>query len=189
MEGTNPVKDMLNVDDLLSKWKPRTKLEEVWWWIRYGIWNWIGWRGDLYRYIKRFFQRGCRGYGDCDVWDFHSYLSEVISGGVKDLIEDTSGHPCNLKNLDEWKDILTEILWTFDTASKISSGNLLYLPPHERSEKEMKKLQKFADDCEIGLNKYEITKGTKYTVMTYSECEKYEKGWFLFQKYFFNLWD
>ena len=50
------------------------------WWIRYGIWNWLE---MLPRRIYWFFQRGFNGFSDQDVWNFDSYLAEVISKGLK----------------------------------------------------------------------------------------------------------
>jgi hypothetical protein len=180
---------LIPVKTLFSKLEPRTWLQEVWWWIRHGIWNWVGYRGELWRYIARFYQRGCKGYGACDVWDAHYHLADVISNMTQDLLKQVHGHPCDLKDLDEWKDILIKILWTFDTAKKISEGDWLYLPPEHRTEKEMRKLQKFAKDCENTHDKHKITYGIRYHVMDYYECEKFELGWKLFQKYFFGLWD
>jgi len=193
MEGTNPVKEMIEsgntVESLFDKWKPRTWYQEVGWWIRHGIWNWVGYRGEVWRYLVRFWQRGIRGYGDSDVWGLNYHLAAVILGSVKELREMVHGHPCDLKDLDEWKEILEHIIWTFEVVLNIYERDWLYLEPCHRTEAEMKKLHEFARRCEEKHNKHKFLAGMKYHVMDYAECERYELGWSLFQKYFFGLWD
>jgi hypothetical protein len=46
----------------------------------YCWWNWIEERP---RAIKRFFQRGWRGWADEDTWNFDLYLARVIAEGVR----------------------------------------------------------------------------------------------------------
>jgi len=193
MEGTNPVEDMVEsgqtVKSLFDSWKPRTWYQEIWWWIQYGIWNWVGYRGEVWRYLVRFWQRGKRGYATCDVWGFHGWHSDFMVGCLKELLDMAHGHPCEVKDLNEWKSILTQILWTFDTARNISDRNWLYLPPERRTEKDYTELKDFAKRCEASYNKTRLLAGTKHHVMTYAECERYERGWELLQKYYFGLWD
>lgn len=40
-----------------------------------------------------FYQRGKRGYADCDVWDFDSYLRSIIIPGLKSLKKRAHGEP------------------------------------------------------------------------------------------------
>lgn len=63
---------------------------------------------DLSRKIKKFIQRGRRGWSDEDTWDFDSYLSEVISGGCKHLANNTHSYP-NDAGEAEWGNILIKI--------------------------------------------------------------------------------
>jgi len=194
MEGTNPVKDMVSgeklssLEDIINRWTPRTWYQEVWWWIRYGTWNWIGYRGEVWRYVVRFWQRGLKGYATCDVWGLNYYLAAVILGSVTELRNNLNGHPCDLKDLNEWKSILEQIIWTFEVVINIYDHDWMYLEPERRNAVEMKKLYKFAAECEKSHKKRGLDK-TKYHVMTYEECERYEKGWEQFQRYFFSLWD
>ena len=140
--------------------------------------------GDFFLYdIKAFIQRGSRGYANRDVWGFHRYLSEVISGGIDRLIKELHGHPCNLKTLNEWKIILEKIKKTFKTAESIDNGTLQYLSKKLFNDTERKKYIKITKE----LNK-EHSYYNKRT-MTKKENREYEKGWELFQEYFFNLWD
>ena len=192
MDGCNPVKEMeeaIPIQSLLDNWKPRTPLQEVWWWIRYGIWNWVGYRGEIWRYIVRFWQRGHKGYSTCDVWGLNYHLASVILGSVKELRDNLNGHPCDVKDLKEWEDILEHIIWTFEVVINIYDQDWLYLEPERRNPVEMKKLHEFAKDCSKKHSTNKLLAGMTYHVMTYEECERYERGWALLQKHFLGLWD
>lgn len=45
----------------------------------------VFWHHAVTRPVRRFVQRGRRGWADQDVWSFDTYLAEVISGGVEYL--------------------------------------------------------------------------------------------------------
>ena len=51
----------------------------------YGFYIWWNWLESRPREIYWFFQRGWRGYADCDTWAFDDYLCRVIIGGLKQL--------------------------------------------------------------------------------------------------------
>ena len=140
---------------------------------------------DAYREIKWFIQRGKRGYADCDVWGFDYYLSNIIVNGIKDLKEQVHGVPSDIsrkmgeshssdlkKSIKEWKRILGEIQWTFETSTKICENNWILIKD-ERTRGTYKKLEK----------------DKNFRVMTKEECKRYKNGWKLFQQYYFNLWD
>lgn len=60
--------------------KERTLLDEIRYYCFYTPLNWLD---MLPRRIYWFFQRGYRGFGDNDTWDFDHYLATVISQGLK----------------------------------------------------------------------------------------------------------
>ena len=125
---------------------------------------------DFFRYdIKYFIQRGKRGYADRDAWNFDYYLAKVISGGIDKLIKEVHGHPCDLKNIRQWKTILRKISKTFKTATKINNDELYYIT-----------------DYKINT---EYKNSKKFKVMTLKQNREYEEGWELFQQYFQGLWD
>jgi len=148
--------------------------------------------GEVYRNIRWFIQRGKRGYSDYDIWGFDYYLIKVISKGIKELQRQVHGVPGNIaekfkdKNdpdgidnaMKEWKRILGEIAWTFESAHKVNENDWILI----NNEKQRNKLTKFYD---------ELNKSQDYFcyIMTKEECKRYREGWKLFQKYFFNLWD
>jgi len=156
------------------------------------------WLRDKYLYIYRFFlhikefpqnfyleskyfiQRGLRGYSDKDVWNFDYYLSEIIIKGLKDLKNQVHGFPYDFSSkdgkevdLEGWKNVLNEIIWTFEVTKKIQNSKWY---KWNYKEKRNKSLQKF------------IQRTNKH-VMTSEEIKRYNNGWKLFQKYYFNLWD
>jgi hypothetical protein len=112
------------------------------------------------RGIKWFFQRGKKGYSDCDVWGFDSYLFEVIIGGLEQLKNNHCGCPSDLfdnnKKGDEcwkWVEVLDKIINGFKAAERIIDYDY---------------------DIETGYG------GLK---------KEFDEGIELFKKYFFGLWD
>ena len=139
---------------------------------------------DIRYYLRQFVQRGIKGYAKSDVWGFDYYLSKVIVKGLKDLKEMSHGYPCGMvgsqaialekndKGMKEWKKILDEIIWTFEVTLKVQDKDWVYIP-----------LAKYRKKFE------NQDKKRNYHIMTKTECERYKKGWKLFQQYYFDLWD
>lgn len=137
--------------------------------------------------IKTFIQRGKRGYADSDTWDFHDYLTDVITGGLKQLRKYRHGTPAIINpktgeyEYDEkrWKKILDKMIYTFETAKKIVNNypenDWLYCPTNEWDK--------------LKNMRGEFNNEGLMRVMTKKECLAYEEGWDLFKTYFFNLWD
>lgn len=124
-----------------------------------------------YRKLKYFCQRGKRGYADCDIWSFDSYLEQVIAGGCRQLKHIHHGYPAALagkndkteaqaaKRSQQWADILESIALGFEASAKL-------------------KWDEENEDIPLpGSGRYK----------TYTK--QYEKGMGLFVKYFPNLWD
>jgi len=86
---------------------------------------------DFFREIRWFIQRGKRGYADCDVWDFNSYLSRVIAAGVRELKNGT-GYPVGLSPR-KWNNVLEKIAIGFEAELLMEDSFLL---------EEAKKLEK-----------------------------------------------
>jgi len=130
---------------------------------------------DLYRLVKRVIQRGKRGWSDEDTWGLDYHLAPVIRDSVTFLRNNHHGHPADLTD-QQWIETLSEIIYTFDTATKILNDEWVGL--------QNIKGWKWA------LHEEHVQRLSKnFHVMTYEETKRYEKGWRLFQKYFFNLWD
>ena len=75
----------------------RTLLDKIQCYCFYSPLRWID---MLPRRIYWFFQRGYRGFGDNDTWDFDNYLATVISQGLREFREYYHGAKPTKKELD-----------------------------------------------------------------------------------------
>ena len=136
---------------------------------------------DLPRNIKRSIvsaiQRIKRGWSDRDTWELDYYLAKIIENSVYHLKKNVHGRPCDLTE-GQWIDILNQIAETFWMARKIADGDLHLV-------EDSKKRQEF----QITLDKINKNSRLNERCLTDKEIQRYKKGWKLFQKYFFNLWD
>ena len=106
---------------------------------------------QFFKNIKYAWQRATRGFSDPDWWEFDSYLSRIISGGLKTLDKNRHGFPTELYSQlgeedgnQEWSKILSEISAKMEKYERLKSseyppGNL---PPeaimewYENNQKE-----------------------------------------------------
>ncbi len=128
----------------------------------------------IHKEINWFFQRGRRGYSDCDVWEFHSYLSKVIYNGLVQLKEIKHGVPATLNkktgifdyNVKRWDNILDKMIRGFKLLNDIESG--------DRSEYSPQMDKTFRKD---------------YNCLNKKEDKQIEESFELLQKHFRKLWD
>lgn len=106
---------------------------------------------QFFKNIKYAWQRATCGFSDPDCWEFDSYLSRIISGGLKTLDKNRHGFPTELYSQlgeedgnQEWSKILSEISAKMEKYERLKSseyppGNL---PPeaimewYENNQKE-----------------------------------------------------
>ena len=149
----------------------------------------LPWWKDVYYYwyrklynIRDFFvlgiptawQRARRGWAKSDTWSLDYYLAKTISDSIDHLIENMHGFPANqdqFKTLDDWKEALENISWTFKQSIHCIEGKAV-LPDQE-----------YSNSMSDFFKKYDMR------VLSEEEYKRYLKGWELFQKYFFSLWD
>lgn len=74
------------------------------------------------RKIKWFYQRGKRGYADCDLWNFDTYLEKVLSKGLRDFARNSSGYPDSFDTFENWQIQLNNIA---DLVEKFNPDNCL----------------------------------------------------------------
>lgn len=79
-----------------------------------GIWGNIKY---IPRMFKWAFQRMIQGYCDADVWEFDTYLANVIVGGLRQLAETTHSYPFAFPDGDAWKNYLNRIADRVDAAT------------------------------------------------------------------------
>ena len=144
-------------------------------WLRWLIYNLPDLPKDCYNKIKWFIQRGKRGYSDFDLQDFSWYMANMIKSVAINLQKTDYGMPSDCTE-EEWNEILNKIAITFHTAELINNSNYLYLPTDDYNFIDYIKTKESMKD--VGL-----------FVMSYDDCQRYEKGWKLFQKYFNYLCD
>ena len=95
--------------------------------------------------FKWFFQRGLRGYSECDHWSLDNYLNDIIPGLVRDLKTHLHSFPYGM-TVPEWEGILEEI------ASGFEAGNLIDDCFDPKKEKEL--LAKFDRGMELFVKYY-----------------------------------
>lgn len=182
----------------------QAKIKNIIWWIKSLFWYRVPrYPRDTYRAMKRFIQRGKRGWCDEDVWGLDYHFAKVIIGSLKRYNKIKHGVPCGSPNqqaislgedtdskgmkkaIKDWTDIINNIIWTFETSLKISERE--WLIPFETDKyftsSERKRFNKF---CKEMNKKYDLG---KYHIMTKKEVDKYRQGWKYFQQYFGDLWD
>lgn len=121
---------------------------------------------DLWLAAKWFYQRGSRGYADCDVWGLDWHLTSYMGKALRDLAEQVHGTPildtgrviedpndCDTFTIEEWKATILYIAETFDVGRKIQDFE-------------------YKDREEFALAK-----------------NRFDHGMRMFNEYFFNLWD
>lgn len=173
-------------------------------WLRWLIYNATDIPRDCYRAIKGFIQRGKRGYADCDIWQFDTYLAKMIFNGVKEIKEIKHGVPMiYFKPTDKgYKDgnfpdevmteadkrydaVLDEIMWTMACYHVANYDGTLLIPTNGKyyTKKQYKNLVEF---CE----KMNSSEGYGlYSIISEEEYKRYLNGWKLFQNYFSTLND
>lgn len=91
--------------------------------------------------IKWFIQRGRRGYADCDLWSFDSYLSKIIYTGLSQLKEHQHILPLWEEGMSEedakkrWHHVLDEIIWAYKRLYDCVDGEAKYMMISDEEQK------------------------------------------------------
>ncbi|RLI60437.1 MAG: hypothetical protein DRO67_09070 [Candidatus Asgardarchaeum californiense] len=203
-----------NVKEMTDSFEERkTKLEKfidkyaILWHIRRIFWSGLlDHPQDFQLEVKSAYERMRRGYSDRDVWGFDYYLSNVIIGGLERLKETKHGLPMEcFKKTDptnkhgghteeafkmaeeRWNRALDTIIETFKTSKKIQEDHWHYQNSKNYSIENANKYRKM--NVKMLKEDPDLWGDNGLHVMTKSECKEYEKGWLLFQKHYYNLWD
>lgn len=83
---------------------------------------------QFFKNIKYAWQRATRGFADPDWWEFDSYLSQTISGCLKEFDKKRNGFPSELyfqlgeeSGDKKWSEILTKIAENMEQYEKIQT--------------------------------------------------------------------
>ena len=121
-------------------------LRDIYYWF-YRLWNHK--IKMIPKEIKWFYQRGRRGYSDCDLWGFDSFLSEIIAKGCRQLSKEKHGYPYGLTE-EEWNEALNRIAFGFEEYDKMMDHSEGY----DKISKE--EFNKKLDELFLLLRKYFI---------------------------------
>ena len=85
---------------------------------------------QFFKNIKYAWQRATRGFSDPDWWEFDSYLSQTISGCLKEFDKKRHGFPSELyfqlgeeDGNKKWSEILLKIAENMDMYEKVKTEN------------------------------------------------------------------
>ena len=88
-----------------------------------GTWYYTIWYNlkEIPRFIKFFFQRGARGWADCDTWSMDDSLAPVIGQMLRHLAKYTNGYPeCKeFPTFESWTKYLNDLAQAFEDYSNI----------------------------------------------------------------------
>lgn len=139
--------------------------------------------------IKRFIQRGKRGYSDYDIFDMSYWFVEVIVPMLKQLKETKHSYPCNMTE-EEWDNQLDKMIKCFIEMSEDGCsmkneykdklfGSIEWNEFVENINKD--ETEEYKELREKWINREE-------EIWNYREKMKKE-AFDLFSKHFWNLWD
>ena len=113
----------------------------------------------MFNGLRKFIERGKKGYCYEDLWSFDNWLSKLITNGLREFKSQCHGYPNDLDDWDDWMNILDEMIECFEEQSRnienLRDGNLLE----------------------------QLTKRRE------SQKQKLRRGLELLGKYYYDLWD
>jgi hypothetical protein len=151
-------------EQIWNKQHPKlASLKTIYYWFKYLPYrSYILFRYDLLRYVVSFFQRGIRGWANCDTWSFYRYHARICKEALIHMKKVKHGYPSYFKNENEWNKVLNKMICAFtlidSEKEEYPSNNKLY-----------KKYRKFC--------------------MTSKETIRVKEGLLLFITYYRGLWD
>jgi len=159
-----------SLDDILSR--KLTLFERVWFPVRRFV---LDIPYNL-RKVKWFFQRGKRGWADCDTWGIDYYLARIIPEMLRHMQENAHSYPGYGKasTYGKWIDLLEEMIEGWEAAKRVCEDdyvNKVQPKWFERGEK---------------LTKKTLDKSLE---MSKEDQNLFKKRMRLFTRWFFHLWD
>lgn len=143
---------------------------------------------NIPKQIKFFYQRGKRGYSDQDVWSMDWWFFSVVIPMLKQLRDTKQGYPSKFKTPEEWdRELDTMIHYFIEATEEGCSEKNEYEEQYNKrwwDSFDKKGMAYVIDDSEL-RDKY---LQRSYEIDEYREDMK-NKGFEMFSKYFWNLWD
>jgi hypothetical protein len=138
-----------------------------WWWT------------DLKYGLKCLWQQLTTGFKHEEAWNICNTHASWIVPRLRMMRDNLHGHPCGMKH-GEWENILDEIIWAFD--------NMGMEPPGEYPEDydHRCKMTTYQDGT-VGFEN--LDRRTANFDKQQAFLNRQQKGFDLFSKHYFDLWD
>ena len=99
----------------------------------------------MFNQLRKFIERGRKGYCYEDLWSFDDWLSKLIANGLREFKQNCHGYPNDVDDWDEWMKILDEMIDCFDEQVRDIEnigGEDLLERWHARQDKKKQKLHR-----------------------------------------------
>ena len=162
--------------------------------FKYG---WMSWRyphhwwGNIklaFRQWRWAYQRATRGYCDYDIWDFSSYLLDIMSGGLNHLADNHYGWPGTeqFPEPEDWTKYLKDMAQKFYSAKE--DNDFYPAPAHDKWWKWYEEHpDKLIDTkCE---NPYIDEMLDEDMINNDKRMRDFAEAWSMMGDVFWNLWD
>lgn len=114
----------------------------------------------MFKSIRKFIERGRKGYCYEDMWEFDNWLSKLIANGLREFKANCHSYPSEGVTWEEWMAILDEMIECF-----------------EEQARGIENLPRGADFMKVWEARIAHRK------------KKLSRGFKLLQKYYYDLWD
>ena len=140
-----------------------------------------------FRRLKWFYQRGRRGWADCDWWGMDYYLVGIILPMLKVLRAKTMSYPGDeeASTPEGWDNILDQMIEGFEAAKRVLDDD--YLDDIQPGWDDFDKALSIEDNFSRSLITPESSKECQRRLK--GDIELFESRMPLFTKWFFALWD
>ena len=119
----------------------------------------------MLRAIRRFIERGRKGYCYEDLWNWDYFFSKLVSNSLREFKANCHAYPGQDVTWEEWMVILDEMIECFDEQWRNTDNNIPFKPGTRIIDGDV-------------LNKRQRRKE-----------EKLHRGLELLEKYYYGLWD
>ena len=93
----------------------------------------------MFSSIRRFIERGRKGFCNEDLWSFDNWLSGLIARGLREFKKNCYSYPNDIDNWDEWMSVLDEMIECFEEQTRGISN---FLPSSLETYKKRKAHQR-----------------------------------------------
>ena len=147
--------------------------------ILWSVKNWFSNLPYLIKSVKWFFQRGYRGWADCDWWNMNNYLCEIIIPMLKELKENKHGCPSGLDEDFEvaekrWNEHIDDMIEAFEAAKRVLEDEYY---------------KEVSGDSIEAIRNASGEEINKWWALSKEDQKLFNKKIKIFIKHFFSLWD